>query len=165
MTADKYMEFIPMIWFTCNYKNSQMLFYKTMWEMVLLSLFNFQVDEYMESVVQLLISSSRELPVVPLEGVSRIHNSPTDPTVFVGSPGCRYCHRDRVRTLKMQATFSSHSRIWLSHLADTQVPNEIYLEGHDSDLSQAPRSEFVSPNISFAPWDAFSPLPTHLAGT
>ncbi|KAJ4357231.1 uncharacterized protein N0V89_001806 [Didymosphaeria variabile] len=51
MTADKYLEFIPMIWVTCNHKNGQRLSYKTMWEMVLLSLLNFQVDEYMESVV------------------------------------------------------------------------------------------------------------------
>ncbi|KAI1670819.1 hypothetical protein Ptr902_08159 [Pyrenophora tritici-repentis] len=51
MTADTYIEFIPMIWVTCNHKNGQRLSYKTMWEMVLLSLLNFQVDEYMESVV------------------------------------------------------------------------------------------------------------------
>lgn len=51
MTADKYLEFIPMIWVMCNHKNGQRLSYKTMWEMVLLSLLNFQVDEYMESVV------------------------------------------------------------------------------------------------------------------
>jgi hypothetical protein len=51
MTADKYLEFIPMIWVTCNHKNGQILSYKTMWEMVLLSLLNFQIDEYMESVV------------------------------------------------------------------------------------------------------------------
>ncbi|KAF1953773.1 hypothetical protein CC80DRAFT_450268 [Byssothecium circinans] len=51
MTADKYLEFIPMIWVACNHKNGQRLSYKIMREMVLLSLFNFQVDEYMESVV------------------------------------------------------------------------------------------------------------------
>ncbi|KAF2437708.1 Ent-kaurene synthase [Karstenula rhodostoma CBS 690.94] len=51
MTADKYLEFIPMIWVACNHKNGQRLSYKITWEMVLLSLLNFQVDEYMESVV------------------------------------------------------------------------------------------------------------------
>lgn len=58
MTADKYLEFIPMIWVTCNHKNDQRLSYKTMWEMVLLSLLNFQVDEYMESVVARLPQAS-----------------------------------------------------------------------------------------------------------
>jgi hypothetical protein len=58
MTGDKYLEFIPMIWVTCNQKNDLSLSYKTMWEMVLLSLFNFQVDEYMESMVARLPQTS-----------------------------------------------------------------------------------------------------------
>ncbi|KAF1999857.1 hypothetical protein P154DRAFT_620564 [Amniculicola lignicola CBS 123094] len=51
MTVEKYLGAISMIWVTCNHKNNRGLSYKTMWEMVLLSLFNLQVDEYMESVV------------------------------------------------------------------------------------------------------------------
>jgi hypothetical protein len=35
----------------------------------------------------------------------------------------------------MQATFSSRSSIWLSDLADTLAPNEVYLDGYDVDLS------------------------------
>ncbi|CAI6331418.1 unnamed protein product [Periconia digitata] len=58
MTGDKYLEFIPMIWVLCNQKNDQSLSYKAMWEMCLLSLFNFQVDEYMESIVAKLPQSS-----------------------------------------------------------------------------------------------------------
>lgn len=62
MTADKYLEFIPMIWVMCNHKNGQRLSYKAMWEMVLLSLLNFQVDEYMESVVAR----------IPQDGISQL---------------------------------------------------------------------------------------------
>ncbi|KAI4193816.1 MAG: hypothetical protein LQ346_003826 [Caloplaca aetnensis] len=51
MTADKYVDFIPMIWVACNHKSGHILSANIVWEMVLLSLFNFQVDEYMESVV------------------------------------------------------------------------------------------------------------------
>ncbi|KAL8961804.1 MAG: hypothetical protein Q9193_001693 [Seirophora villosa] len=51
MTADKYVEFIPMIWVACNHKNGHILPANVVWEMVLLSLFNYQVDEYMECVV------------------------------------------------------------------------------------------------------------------
>ncbi|KAL8749353.1 MAG: hypothetical protein Q9184_006840 [Pyrenodesmia sp. 2 TL-2023] len=51
MTADKYVDFIPMIWVACNHKSGHILPANIVWEMVLLSLFNFQVDEYMESIV------------------------------------------------------------------------------------------------------------------
>ncbi|KAL8848314.1 MAG: hypothetical protein Q9221_006668 [Calogaya cf. arnoldii] len=51
MTADKYVEFIPMIWVACNHKSGHVLSADVVWEMVLLSLLNYQVDEYMESVV------------------------------------------------------------------------------------------------------------------
>lgn len=40
-----------MIWVMCNRKNGLALSHKIMWEMVHLSLLNFQVDEYMETVV------------------------------------------------------------------------------------------------------------------
>ncbi|KAL8897928.1 MAG: hypothetical protein Q9207_006959 [Kuettlingeria erythrocarpa] len=62
MTADKYVDFIPMIWVACNHKSGHILSANTVWEMVLLSLFNFQVDEYMESVVSRI--PELELPVL-----------------------------------------------------------------------------------------------------
>ncbi|KAL9640532.1 MAG: hypothetical protein Q9204_000679 [Flavoplaca sp. TL-2023a] len=51
MTADKYVDLIPMVWVACNHKSGHILSAYIVWEMILLSLLNFQVDEYMESVV------------------------------------------------------------------------------------------------------------------
>ena len=60
MTADKYVEFIPIIWVACNHQNRYILPVNIVWEMVLLSLLNFQVDEYMESFVVRITES--EMP-------------------------------------------------------------------------------------------------------
>ena len=62
MTADKYVDFIPMIWVACVHRSGHILSASVVWEMVLLSLLNFQVDEYMESVVARIADS--ELPML-----------------------------------------------------------------------------------------------------
>lgn len=62
MTADKYVDFIPMVWVACNHRNGHILSANIVWEMVLLSLLNFQVDEYMESVVARI--AEFELPML-----------------------------------------------------------------------------------------------------
>ncbi|KAI4213987.1 MAG: hypothetical protein LQ351_003391 [Letrouitia transgressa] len=67
MTADKYIEFIPMIWVACNHKSGHILSANIVWEMVLLSLLNFQVDEYMESVVARIAESEISMLLALLE--------------------------------------------------------------------------------------------------
>jgi hypothetical protein len=47
---DKYLRYIPLTWTACNNLGSSMSLY-IIQEMALLSMFNYQVDEYMESVV------------------------------------------------------------------------------------------------------------------
>ncbi len=61
MTDDKYLEYIPIIWVACNQIGSNALSTDTLWSMLVLSLLNYQVDEYMESVVVHLEASSIQL--------------------------------------------------------------------------------------------------------
>lgn len=51
MTEDKYLEYIPIIWTSCNQIGGYALSSDTLWSMLMLSLLNYQIDEYMESVV------------------------------------------------------------------------------------------------------------------
>jgi hypothetical protein len=48
---DKYFHFIPLIWTTCNTIGNSVLSSDVMWDMILLSLLVYQVDEFMESIV------------------------------------------------------------------------------------------------------------------
>lgn len=51
MTKDEYLEYIPIIWTACNQLNECTLSSQTLWSMLQVSLLNYQIDEYMESVV------------------------------------------------------------------------------------------------------------------
>ena len=51
MTNDRYLQVIPILWAISNQIGRETLSCETMWNMMLLSLLNYQVDEYMESVV------------------------------------------------------------------------------------------------------------------
>ncbi|TFB00207.1 Copalyl diphosphate synthase [Trichoderma ghanense] len=51
MSADKYLAYIPIAWTTINAVNGFALSGDEMWEMMVISMLNYQVDEYMESVV------------------------------------------------------------------------------------------------------------------
>lgn len=81
MTADKYVEFIPMIWVACNHKNGHILPANIVWEMVLLSLLNFQVDEYMESFVATLAESELSMLVTFLKRECDGKGGPSDTAV------------------------------------------------------------------------------------
>lgn len=61
-SEDKYLEFISMIWLSCNHARSYALPPRVVNEMTLISLLNYQVDEFMESVVA-------ELPAADLVAV------------------------------------------------------------------------------------------------
>ena len=52
MNEDKYLEYIPFTWLGCN-ALSRPVHSKILWEMILISMLNYQVDEYMEAVVGL----------------------------------------------------------------------------------------------------------------
>ncbi|PHH92132.1 hypothetical protein CDD83_8805 [Cordyceps sp. RAO-2017] len=51
MSADKYLEYIPIAWTAINAANGFPLSGHEMWEMMVISMLNYQADEYMESVV------------------------------------------------------------------------------------------------------------------
>ncbi|KAF2728061.1 hypothetical protein EJ04DRAFT_556991 [Polyplosphaeria fusca] len=57
-TKDKYLEYIPVIWLACNHIGGHALKDSVIKDMLLLSLLNYQIDEYMESVVSKLSPSS-----------------------------------------------------------------------------------------------------------
>lgn len=60
MSADKYLEYIPIAWTTINAANNFKLSGVEMWEMMVLSMLNYQADEYMESCVAHLIEASTQ---------------------------------------------------------------------------------------------------------
>lgn len=51
MSDDKYIEYIALLWVACNQVNNSALSGEVFWEMSKLSWFNYQMNEYMESVV------------------------------------------------------------------------------------------------------------------
>ncbi|KAF9886600.1 hypothetical protein FE257_011240 [Aspergillus nanangensis] len=51
MEEDKYLEYIPQTWTTCNALNGSPLEPGLLWEMMIISMLNYQVDEFFESVV------------------------------------------------------------------------------------------------------------------
>lgn len=63
MTKDKYLQYIPLIWTACNQKGGHLLSSEILRSMVSLSLLNYQIDEYMESVVVHLDEPSLQLLV------------------------------------------------------------------------------------------------------
>lgn len=52
LTSDGYISFIPVIWTICNQQRNHALASSTVWEMCQLSMLNYQMDEYIETVVQ-----------------------------------------------------------------------------------------------------------------
>ena len=48
---DKYLEYLPLTWTTCNSLKGVFLPPKLLWEMIVISMLNYQADEYMETVV------------------------------------------------------------------------------------------------------------------
>ncbi|GAP88722.2 putative ent-kaurene synthase [Rosellinia necatrix] len=62
MSADEYLAYIPIAWTTTNAAHGSPLSGDEMWAMMVLSMLNYQADEYMESVVaRLAAPSSRVL--------------------------------------------------------------------------------------------------------
>ncbi|KAI1845402.1 hypothetical protein JX265_005263 [Neoarthrinium moseri] len=51
MSADNYLDYIPIAWTTINAANNFQLSGEEMWETMVISMLNYQVDEYMECVV------------------------------------------------------------------------------------------------------------------
>lgn len=58
MSGDKYLEYIPIAWTTINATLGNTLSSEQMWDMMMISMLNYQVDEYMESVVARLPGTS-----------------------------------------------------------------------------------------------------------
>ncbi|KAL6720895.1 hypothetical protein ACLMJK_002820 [Lecanora helva] len=52
LTEDKYLTFIPVLWTACNLIENDPLSSRVLWDMILLSMLNYQIDEYMETIVQ-----------------------------------------------------------------------------------------------------------------
>lgn len=51
MAKDKYLEYIPFTWTGCNNLNRNSLSNRVIWDMMIISMLNYQADEYMEDVV------------------------------------------------------------------------------------------------------------------
>ena len=51
MAKDRYLEYIPFTWTGCNNLNGNSLSNRVIWDMMIISMLNYQADEYMEDVV------------------------------------------------------------------------------------------------------------------
>lgn len=51
MTKDEYLSHIPIIWTVCNQVHRHALSHDCLWNMIVLSMLHYQIDEYMETVV------------------------------------------------------------------------------------------------------------------
>ena len=51
MAEDKYLEYIPLIWTASNIMGSYQMSANLLWDMMVISMLNYQADEYMEAVV------------------------------------------------------------------------------------------------------------------
>ena len=51
MAKDDYLEYIPLTWTTCNNNRNTPLSANFLWDMMIISMLNYQADEYMEAVV------------------------------------------------------------------------------------------------------------------
>jgi len=60
MAEDRWLEYIPLTWMCCNYLNSPVNT-ELLIEMMLLSMLNYQLDEYMEAVVGVHFSDKPEI--------------------------------------------------------------------------------------------------------
>ncbi|KAK6950529.1 hypothetical protein Daesc_008857 [Daldinia eschscholtzii] len=78
VSADDYLEYIPVAWTTINAVNGFALSGDEMWEMIMISMLNYQVDEYMESVVARLDEPSSQL--LGMIGTEIRHSKPLLPT-------------------------------------------------------------------------------------
>ncbi|KAF2967053.1 hypothetical protein GQX73_g6510 [Xylaria multiplex] len=61
MSADKYLEYIPIAWTTTNAANGFALSGDELWEMMVISMLNYQADEYMESAIASLAEPSPQV--------------------------------------------------------------------------------------------------------
>lgn len=66
MSRDKYLDFIPVIWAMCNSKGEHALPAKVVRDMAWLSLLNYQMDEFMETVVGQLDDRHIEILITAL---------------------------------------------------------------------------------------------------
>lgn len=90
MTEDKYLSYIPIIWTICNHVGGGVLSSETLWRMILLSMLNYQVDEYMETIVPRLSTSNLNELISHIRkncglGSSRGHNSSLDLLPFANT--------------------------------------------------------------------------------
>lgn len=79
MSADNYLEYIPIAWTTINAANGFALSGDEMWNMMVISMLNYQADEYMESVVACLSEPSMQVlrTIIGTEIRNRDPRSPT----------------------------------------------------------------------------------------
>ncbi|KAI1170438.1 Ent-kaurene synthase [Nemania sp. FL0916] len=85
VSTDKYLQYIPVAWTTINATNGFILSGDEMWEMIVLSMLNYQADEYMESVVARLAETSSQDLAAMIKSEVR-NGEPEAKTQVVSSP-------------------------------------------------------------------------------
>ncbi|PTB66981.1 Ent-kaurene synthase [Trichoderma citrinoviride] len=91
MSADKYLAYIPVAWTTINAANGFALSGNEMWEMMVISMLNYQVDEYMESVVAQLDESTSQALAIMIGSEIRHSEPVVHSSLHSAPPSSDYC--------------------------------------------------------------------------
>jgi len=130
ITEDKYLSYIPLIWTICNHVGGGVLSSDTLWRMILLSMLNYQVDEYMETIVPRLSTFDLNELISHIRkdcglGSSRSHNPSLDLLPFANTiTGSRKRSYDELNDqCSVFAIIESYINFVLKHPAVISAPS------------------------------------------
>ena len=146
---NEYLAYIPVTWIVVNYHKQLFLSANLLWDMMVLTICNFRVDEYMESVVGKLPNNNLE-PILSLiddvcqtkqpplpgseskyveNGDKRIHSANHLRTkIEAGANGTERNPMDRVSNKTFRFILDSHERDLVSPLTDVRTQLDSYAQ-------------------------------------
>ncbi|KAM0138594.1 hypothetical protein ACHAP3_003458 [Botrytis cinerea] len=123
MAEDSYLEYIPITWTICNNYSGAFLSNKLLWDIMIVSMLNYQVDEFMEAAVHDKFKNDLEsakcmIRRIAVQSKGKFYGKPT-PTEFNHSEAV--IHADDLETEGINGDDANHDmetilRRFLSHI-------------------------------------------------
>lgn len=123
MAKDSYLEYIPITWTVCNNYSGAFLSNKLLWDVMIVSMLNYQVDEFMETAVHDKFKNDLEsakcmIRRIAVQSKGKFYGKPT-PTEFNHSEAV--IHADDLETEGINGDDANHDmetilRRFLSHI-------------------------------------------------
>lgn len=182
MAEDKYLEYIPFTWIASNYRGGGYLSTKLIWDMMIISMLNYQADEYMEAVVGTQLKDNLEIAKRTVEKLIRetnglsygVKESPVDTSAVSTNDLASIAETDGVinisqieKTLTRFITYVlDHPQVQSSSALDQQILRrelQNFLLAHithiednlrfsDQEFSYTITTPFVAPNGTYHKW-------------